>query len=84
MSEKSTLSVGKYTIELSKAGSEVFAVSLEGQKEWICTSSDPERAMTIVEGLIMVEMKRFYHPESKPKVNNSSATIVPFLKNNQD
>jgi len=67
--EKSILSTGKYTIELSDGPSVVFKIDEEGNKQWLCSVGDPAVAMDIIEGLILVENKRFYYPESKPQIN---------------
>jgi hypothetical protein len=79
--DKPTLSVGKYIIELAKGGFGVFATDEFGEKQWVATAPDPEVAMKIVEGLIMVEMKRFYHPESKPVLKGKDdKPLPPFLR----
>lgn len=77
MENKATLTTGKYSIEFSGKVFDIYS-SDEGKRAWICGASDPATAMNIVEGLIMVEMKRFYHPEATPTVNN--APVPPFLK----
>jgi hypothetical protein len=64
--DKSTLSTGKYTVEFSSGATEIYKINELEDKEWVATTSDPQLAMTIVEGLILVEQKRFYHPESQP------------------
>jgi hypothetical protein len=80
--EKSTLSVGNYSIELSDGPSHVYLIDAEGNRQWVCATTDPERAMAIVEGLVLVEMKRFYHPESTPTItpNTKESPVPPFLK----
>jgi len=76
-----TLSVGNFTIEGSEGGFAIFAVDEIGEKEWIATAPDPEIAMKIVEGLIMVDTKRFYHPESQPTFSTTEGKpLPPFLK----
>jgi len=76
--ENSTLSTGKYTIELTGGASVVYAFDTEGNKTWVCSASDPMVAMNIIEGLIMVEHKRFYYPDSKPQINVGTPK-PPFL-----
>jgi len=79
--EKTTLSTGKYTIELSNGPSIIYKIDEEGGKQWLCSTTDPETAMSIVEGLVLVEHKRFYHPEATPEIKPSTGTFVPpFLK----
>lgn len=84
--EKSKLSVGKYTIDLDDGGCEIYELHDEGHKTFICGGiNNPQIAMEIIEGLIMVEYKRFYYPESQPtfeqKTPADQETVVPFLKN---
>lgn len=67
--EKSTLTHGKYTIELSNGPSMVFRLDDYGRKEWVASCPDPDMAMTVVEGMILVETKRFHYPESTPTLN---------------
>lgn len=79
--EKTTLSTGKYTIELSNGPSIIYKIDEFGTKEWLCSTTDPETAMAIVEGLILVEYKRFYHPEAQPNIKSTTASpIPPFLR----
>jgi hypothetical protein len=79
--ESPTLKVGKYSIEMKDGGFGIFAVGEFDNKEWVATAPDPESAMKIVEGLIMVEMKRFYHPEATPIVTGAKGKpLPPFLK----
>ncbi len=66
--EKSTLSTGKYTIEFSNGPSAIYKFDDDGNKIWVASAGDPQLAMEIIEGLILVEHKRFYHPESAPTV----------------
>lgn len=75
-SEKSTLSTGRYSIEFSDGPSHVYKKDEEDNKIWVCTTTDPEAAMVIVEGLILVEQKRFYYPESKPQVDTEVKTTA--------
>ena len=76
-----TLSVDNYTIERVSEGYGIFTKTEQGGKEWIATTSDPVTGMRIVEGLILVEMKRFYYPESTPVMNTKSGNpLPPFLK----
>jgi len=79
--EGPTLSAGNYTIELAPGGFGIFVTDSLGDREWVATAPDPEMAMRIVEGLIMVEMKRFYHPDSAPVFkSNEGKPLPPFLK----
>ena len=76
-----TLSAGKYNIEMVKGGFGIFITDELDDRQWIATASDPEVAMKIVEGLILVEMKRFYHPESTPVLKGTEGKpLPPFLK----
>jgi hypothetical protein len=79
--EGATLSVGNFSIERAPGGFGIFAVDEVDNKTWIATAPDPELAMKIVEGLILVDMKRFYYPESTPTVTTTAEkTPPPFLK----
>lgn len=83
MEDKATLSTGKYTIELNSGATMVYKITDAGDKVWFCSTTDPSAAMDIVEGLILVEYKRFYHPEAAPKVMTAGAQenpLPPFLK----
>jgi len=78
---KSTLSVGNYSIESERTGFVIYAETEPGAKEFIANVLDPEVGMRIVEGLILVEMKRFYYPESDPTIKDQSGNpLPPFLK----
>jgi len=81
--EFATLSTGKYTINLDDKGFSIYTMDASGQKEWVASAADPQIAMNIVEGLIMVEIKRFYHPDTapvlKPEVEEKKP-LPPFLK----
>ena len=78
---KSTLSVGNYSIESERDGFAIYAEAEMGAKEWVATTLDPEIAMRIVEGLILVEMKRFYYPDSDPTFKDQEGKpLPPFLK----
>ena len=70
--EKSTLSVDKYTIEFDDGPSHIYMFDEKKNKTWVAAASDPDTAMKIIEGLILVEHKRFYHPEATPTI-----TVVP-------
>ena len=64
-----TLRTGNYEVVVSDGPSVVYKVNPESShKDWVCTCPDPDAAMLVVEGLILVENKRFYYPESKPTV----------------
>jgi hypothetical protein len=74
-----TLKTGKYVVDIDGGGTHVYAVDPE--KRWIATVSDPQTAMDVVEGLIMVETKRFYHPGTKPVFKTEEEKAQPpFLK----
>jgi len=76
-----TLTHGKYTIDIEGGGCVVYTLENE-QKIFLCGGIvDPEIAIDIVEGLILVEAKRFYHPEAAPDVTMVDGETVPhFLK----
>ncbi len=79
-----SLSVGNYTIEMSSGGFSIFSLS-EGRKEWLATAADPEIAMTIVEGLVLVETKRFHYPDSTPVFKSEEGDNLPgFLRTSAD
>ena len=64
---KPKLSVDKYTIDLDTAGCKIYKLHEEGHQTFICGEiANPQIAMEIIEGLIMVEYKRFYYPDSLP------------------
>jgi len=76
-----TLSVGNYSITQSAGGFGIFLSNELTEDQWVATAPDPEMAMKIVEGLVMVEMKRFYHPESAPILKGAdSKPLPPFIK----
>ncbi len=81
---KSTLSADKYTVEFSDGPSHIFKFNNTGDKIWVAAASDPDTAMQIIEGLIMVEYKRFYYPDSKPNITTEVQGPAPstpgFLK----
>ena len=79
--EKNTLSTGKYHIEFDNGPSIIYKFDDGGNKIWVATAPDPNTAMQIIEGLILVEHKRFYHPEATPTVTTEdSKPLPPFLK----
>ncbi len=79
--EKSTLSTGNYTIELSDGPSHIYRFDEQNNKIWMAAAADPNLAMLIIEGLILVEHKRFYHPEAEPTISvESKGETPPFLK----
>lgn len=81
MNNGSTLSVGNFSIESVSGGFAIFTTDEFEDKTWIATAQDPELAMKIVEGLILVDMKRFYHPDSAPTLKTADANpLPPFLK----
>lgn len=61
-----TLKTKNYRVEFSSGSAKIYATDKEGFEHWLATVPDIETATRIVEGLILVEMKRFYYPESKP------------------
>jgi hypothetical protein len=77
-----TLTHGKYTIDIRSDGCVVSMFDEADQKIFLCGQiGDPEIAMNIVEGLILVEAKRFYAPEAGPNVTMADGETVPhFLK----
>ncbi len=78
--QEPTLSVGNYNITSGNGGFLISLIGDLGQHEWLATAADPDLAMRIVEGLILVEMKRFYHPESNPKLTQvENKPSPPFL-----
>lgn len=82
MNSNSTLSTGKYEIELKAGITQIYTKDEEGRKIWVCATTDPEKAMDIVEGLILVETKRFYKPEASPKISSEgNEKIPPFIRN---
>ena len=76
-----TLTHGNYTADIGRDGCTIY-VTKEDQRIFLCGGiADPELAMAIMEGLILVEAKRFYHPEAKRAVTMSDGETVPhFLK----
>ncbi len=80
-----TLKHGKYTVDIEPNGCSVYAIE-ENQKVFLCGGiGDPELAMTIVEGMILVEAKRFYVPEATRDVKieakeETKETVLQFLK----
>ena len=75
------LSVGNYTIELTSKGFGIFITKDLEDRTWLATATDPEVAMKIVEGLILVEMKRFHYPDSAPTFKDGSGNpLPPFLR----
>lgn len=81
-SDKATLSTGKYQIRQTSGAAAIFATNEEGAEEWIASCPDPVKAMEIVEGLVLVEMKRFYYPDSTPEVTAAEPEkpVPPFLQ----
>ncbi len=78
-----SLTTDNYSIDLSGGGAQIFAVDSSGAKEWVATAGDPQLAMEIVEGLLLVRAKRFYHPESSPVFETKVAEkpdTPPFLR----
>jgi len=77
-----TLSTGKYCIKQTSGAAAIYAQDENGQEHWVASTTDPMKAMEIVEGLVLVEMKRFYHPESAPRINAAAPDkpVPPFLQ----
>ena len=74
-----TLTTANYSIKMDDTGISHIYTADEGV--WIATTTDLAKAMEIVEGLILVEHKRFYHPEAMPNVTaDASSVSPPFLK----
>ena len=69
----SSLKTGQYTIKFANGPTQIWKTDLSGREEWVCTTNEYTTAMTIVEGLILVEHKRFYYPDSKPDVQMEGA-----------
>ncbi len=80
--ESPSLSAGNYSISQAPGGFGIFLNDELGDNQWVATAPDPEIAMKIVEGLVLVEMKRFYHPESTPtfKSADEDRPLPPFLR----
>ncbi len=76
-----TLTHGNYTADIGPGGCAIYVTKAD-QKIFLCGGiADPELAMAIMEGLILVEAKKFYHPEAKRAVIMSDGETVPhFLK----
>ncbi len=69
--EQSTLTHGKYTIDIGGGGCSVYSLDENNQKIFLCGGiGDPELAMTLVEGLLLVEAKRFYAPDAERTVSS--------------
>lgn len=69
-----TLSTGNYVVETSDGPSPIYKIDKQGNKIWVASASDPQVAMEIIEGLILVEYKRFYYPESTPSITVETET----------
>ncbi len=80
--EKTTLKYSNYTIEITETGFGVFAEETGSQeKEWVCTAADPQVAMSIIEGLVLLEHKRFHYPDSEPTFQSGNdKPLPPFLR----
>jgi hypothetical protein len=79
--EAGALTHGKYTIDLGSGGCSVYTFKGD-QKVFLCGGiADPELAMAIVEGLLLVEAKKFYAPDAARTVTvEDGETVPPFLK----
>lgn len=81
MSNEPELTLGNYSITPASGGFGIFLTDDLGDKQWIATAPDPEIAMQIVEGLVLVQMKRFHYPESTPTLKpTDDKPLPPFLK----
>lgn len=69
-----TLSTGNYFVETTDGPSVIYKTDKEGNKIWVASASDPQIAMEIIEGLILVEYKRFYYPQSTPNITVETET----------
>lgn len=76
MSE-ATLKTGKYTVKIGGSAAQIFSVDEAGVEHWLASAKDLELATAIVEGLILVETKRFYHPDSVPKFSAEVPKTTP-------
>jgi len=75
-----TFKTGKYTVKLSSGAAQLYRTDEEGAESWIGSAADLELATTIIEGLILVETKRFYYPESTPSFKpESMGRSLPYL-----
>ncbi len=78
-----SLTTDNYSIDLASGGAQIFVTDSAGDKEWVATAGDPQIAIDIVEGLLLVRAKRFYHPESSPVFETKIAEkspVPPFLR----
>ncbi len=79
--EKTRLSTGKWSIAQDDGVAVIYAEDEMGKKEWVASTTDPKKAMDIVEGLILVEHKRFYKPGATPVFESGNdRPLPPFLK----
>ena len=79
--ETAQLTTGNYTIKQEKGAAVIYTTDEGGEMRWLASTTDPNKAMEIVEGLILVEHKRFYKPEATPTfVSGNDRPIPPFLK----
>jgi hypothetical protein len=82
--ETTQLTTGKYTIKQDKGAAVIYTTDEGGEMRWLASTTDPNKAMEIVEGLILVEHKRFYKPEATPVfVSGNDRPLPPFLKRNK-
>lgn len=78
-----TFRAGQYIIEQqSGAGygtAIIYWLDEEGAKQWVATTTDIDQAMLIVEGLMMVKIKRAHYPQSTPVINyETTDSTTPF------
>lgn len=81
--EMQTLDAGEYKIELNSSGLvEIYKVKNGVEKIWLASADQPQTAMDIVEGLMLVETKRHHYPESNAKVfiDDDNTPTPPFLR----
>jgi hypothetical protein len=77
-----TLRTGKYVVDITGNGCSIFKIEENESKIFVCGGiSDPELAMMLIEGLILVDNKRFYYPDSGPSVAaEPKDSMAQFLK----
>jgi len=80
MNNEPTLKTGNYTIKLTSGAAQIYQMDEQGMEHWLAACYDIELATRIVEGLILVDAKRFYHPEAAPTFNTAEGKpLPPFL-----
>ena len=75
--KEGNLTHGKYTIDIGADGCSIYTLEKD-QKIFICGGiGDPELAMTVVEGLLLVEAKRFYRPDATRSISLAPEEKTP-------